>query len=230
MRRISKETEEKILELYNTKISNVKIAKQVGCTDITVGRVLKDNNLESHLKPHAIKMINEDFAECYICEIVKPIRSFRLIKIDVLTSYRNAKCNSCNVASWKYKANEDIDLYLHYSYKSFKYNNSKKYIFELNEQDYIDIYNKQEGKCFYTNIDMNCKLLNGWKERDYSLSIDKIIPSLGYIKDNCVMCIFKINRIKSNLTLQEIKNWMPNWYLKIENKFINENHLDWLCK
>lgn len=220
----------KIIELYHsTNLSYSKIAKIVGCSNATVGNILRARNLASKTKGHKIEMVGNDHAKCWVCHTVKPIISFATIKIGVPRPYKQSRCNSCAVGPRKIKANNDINLFLKYSYNSFKQNNHRQCIFQLTFEEYQTIYFSQNGKCFYTDNDMSCTLLkNGWKSRDNSLSIDKIIPELGYIKGNCVMCLFKANRVKTNLTLTEIESWLPDWYNRIYDKFLNEGNLKWL--
>jgi len=43
---------------------------------------------------------------------------------------------------------------------------------------------------------------------DNSPSLDRIDPSLGYVKGNIMIMSHKANRLKSNATLQEIRNLM----------------------
>ena len=49
----------------------------------------------------------------------------------------------------------------------------------------------------------------------HSLSIDRIIPQLGYTPGNVVLCTNRANMVKSDLTLAEIKQWLPSWYTRI---------------
>ena len=57
-----------------------------------------------------------------------------------------------------------------------------------------------------------CPLLNVRMERctQYSPSIDRIIPSLGYVKENIVIVSKKANTMKSNATLEELRNFSMN--------------------
>ena len=48
------------------------------------------------------------------------------------------------------------------------------------------------------------------------LSIDRIDNSLGYSNENVVLCTSRFNTIKSNMTLEEIKKWMPPMYDRIQ--------------
>lgn len=65
----------------------------------------------------------------------------------------------------------------------------------------LDLYNKQNGKCYYTNMEMK---IEGGKAFD-TLSFDRIDSKLGYIKDNVVLCLLSINYFKSNFNLSDIK-------------------------
>lgn len=92
--------------------------------------------------------------------------------------------------------------------------------FEINYDYAMDILQKQNFKCFYSELEM---FLDGTREdHHYSLSIDKVVPSLGYIKGNVVFCIHKINLIKNNMTLSEIREWTPKFYKRIiKSKFLD---------
>lgn len=48
------------------------------------------------------------------------------------------------------------------------------------------------------------KLVVGTKQHDFSPSIDKIVPELGYTKGNVIVVSFLANRIKSNATPEQI--------------------------
>ena len=66
----------------------------------------------------------------------------------------------------------------------------------------------------YTDIEWKYKIR-------YCLSFDKIISEKGYTKENIVLCTYRANAVKQDLTLEEIKKWLPIWYEKIIN-------CDWL--
>lgn len=71
-----------------------------------------------------------------------------------------------------------------------------------------DIYNSQNGLCYYTNIKMND---NGYQENDqFCFVVDRIIPENGYVKYNMVFCCNAINKIKSSFTIPELKWWVDN--------------------
>lgn len=56
--------------------------------------------------------------------------------------------------------------------------------------------------------DMVCPVLGvemRWGDKDYGPSVDQILPSEGYTKENCMVMCMKANRIKSNATPEEIR-------------------------
>lgn len=54
---------------------------------------------------------------------------------------------------------------------------------------------------------------------DYSPSIDRIIPELGYVKNNIIIISNRANRFKNNASLEEIEKlyiWLKNTLNKME--------------
>lgn len=107
----------------------------------------------------------------------------RSLKLNELERYFNEKVNDC-----KRRANQQ---------------NLK---FDLDYKFMVELYNKQQGKCHYSKIFMKLKSDSGKNNADYNvLSVDKVIPELGYIKTNVVLCLYCINMLKSNYNLSDIK-------------------------
>jgi hypothetical protein len=62
----------------------------------------------------------------------------------------------------------------------------------------IELFNKQDGKCYYTNEIMiwnNYGVGRGNLSRS-TLSTDRLTPSLGYVKGNIVLCTVGANETK----------------------------------
>lgn len=89
--------------------------------------------------------------------------------------------------------------------------------FDLTIDDVIQTYEQQKGLCFYTDSTLQFGL---YKSRNWNtLSLDKIIPEKGYVKGNVVFCTRRVNTIKNNMTLEEMKEWTPGWYERILTLF-----------
>jgi len=63
----------------------------------------------------------------------------------------------------------------------------------------IDLYNKQDGYCHYSNEQMIFGWVNG-KVQHNTLSLDRLDPSKGYIQGNLVWCSYLVNTMKQNMT------------------------------
>lgn len=60
--------------------------------------------------------------------------------------------------------------------------------------------------CPVLGIPLNKNAGNGRNTtRDDSVSVDRLIPELGYVKGNVVVMSFKANRMKNNGTVEELK-------------------------
>jgi hypothetical protein len=96
------------------------------------------------------------------------------------------------------KSNINIEKLLHIRYTSAKARAKSQGInFDIDEKYLLDLYNKQTGKCYYSGISMEINIpQNG--EYKFTLSLDKINPSLGYTKGNVVLCCWIVNVMKTN--------------------------------
>jgi hypothetical protein len=68
-----------------------------------------------------------------------------------------------------------------------------------------DLYNQQEGKCYYSGIDI---VHNKDNLSFDSISVDRKDPDIGYMKDNIVLCAFGINSLKGSLKEDEFKQYL----------------------
>jgi hypothetical protein len=52
---------------------------------------------------------------------------------------------------------------------------------------------------------LHIPLLTGGKRTDSTPTLDRIIPHLGYVRDNIAVISWRANRIKNNASLEELK-------------------------
>lgn len=71
--------------------------------------------------------------------------------------------------------------------------------FNITREYLLEIFNSQGGKCYYTGKEMK---LSGSKAKN-TMSLEKKVPSLGYVIGNVAFCCNYINSAKSNLTERE---------------------------
>ncbi len=85
----------------------------------------------------------------------------------------------------------------------------KRGIIEINKEDLINLWHKQEGKCYYSGIVMNCKTNHNWK-----CSPERLDPNIGYTKENTVLvCLefniqkqWSLNKMESLINLVKIEH------------------------
>jgi hypothetical protein len=82
--------------------------------------------------------------------------------------------------------------------------NRKKHECNLDLDYLLDLWNKQEGKCIYTNINMI--LPDGvLKGTMLTASLDRIDSSIGYLKGNVQFTLTPINLMKSSMSHEDTK-------------------------
>lgn len=91
--------------------------------------------------------------------------------------------------------------------------------FNLSYEHLLSRWEGQDGKCFYTSDKLEIIRFRTKEQKAYSPSLDRVDSSKGYIDGNVVWCINKANIVKSNLTLDELKEWIPEWYWRIKREF-----------
>jgi hypothetical protein len=72
--------------------------------------------------------------------------------------------------------------------------------YSITDKDIEFLWKKQNGKCFYTNIELKIE-----KNDLFTVSLDRINSKLGYIKGNVALCGNIINLMKLDLTIEEFK-------------------------
>lgn len=105
---------------------------------------------------------------------------------------------------------------------SVKYNAGKREIdYNFEKEDLLEIYNKQNGLCFYTGLKMDIDN----KDNYYVLSVDRLNSNIGYFKENMVLCCWMVNTMKMHFEIKEFLkmcNLITNKKLEIES-FIGQS-------
>ena len=128
---------------------------------------------------------------CTGCGFEKPIDAYRLRK-DAPDGHR-ANCIVCqDKHNYEYRSTLDgsITQLLGHAKenaaKRKKIRNDNSGDFSLVRKDLYDIWNAQEGKCFYSGIPLSFR--SSWK-----VSLERLDPAQGYIKSNVVFCCLELN-------------------------------------
>ena len=70
-------------------------------------------------------------------------------------------------------------------------------------EDMLEVWNKQEGKCVYSKVKLEPSKTKQSNNQIYTLSVDRIDSSKGYIKDNIQFISIAMNHMKNSMTHQE---------------------------
>jgi hypothetical protein len=111
--------------------------------------------------------------------------------------------------------NNDMSYYINMRLKHIKGNSKKKNIVvDIDESYLLDLWNSQQGKCYYSNLPMKDEIkLEGHAAWD-APSVDRLEPTKGYVIGNVVWCLNSINSFKSNLDEASFKKLVKsiNWW------------------
>lgn len=223
----TKDFEKELKSLYNMNLSLGAIGQELGWSRSTVSKHLKELGISiKNTRMIVIDMVDDNHARCSSCDKIKPLSDYMLMKSRSKNlnrqSYHFHRCKACEYLREVARTTTSIDHYLNKKFSTFKSNAKRnEIIFELEANYLKEVYTNQKGLCFYSDVRMSWQRTtkNGREPRSITISIDKIIPELGYIKGNVVFCADRVNVIKNNATLEEIRAWMPFWYNRIIRHF-----------
>lgn len=145
---------------------------------------------------------------CNRCNTNKNKNDFRIIKSnlggwqDDKGKHRRSWCRKCEIEEFRerYKKNPIPQI------KSNARIRAKKYgvPFSLSTE-YLKSIFPEDGMCPVFKVKMSGRYENRMKS-DFSPSMDRIVPHKGYVEGNVIIVSDLANRIKTDATLQEIKN------------------------
>ena len=177
----------------------------------------KERSLISQKKWKDIEDINK--MECRTCKKEISLEKF-CKRNDTNYNQWETECNDCKKPR---KRNEEYKRNINGSleYKlSLLIDNTKQRSKKRNKQnlininvDYLkEIYQKQNGICYYSGKKMS--FITNSREK---ISIDRIDSNKWYEKGNVVLCCWTANNLKQDLTMEEFKDWIKSINLIINS-------------
>jgi len=146
---------------------------------------------------------------CTKCEKDKKINEFYYHKIRKIYMSSCMECNSkiCDTYQKTKRKEKDINFLFRERATGIKHDKKRKGVIVMDKLgDYIiELWSKQNGKCYYTGTQMD---VTGYKNNNpIAVTVDRIIPALGYVENNIALCCSIVNRMKQDLTIDELKMW-----------------------
>lgn len=190
-----------------------KDAKRKGlivCECLTCRKLLIREKRNS-LAKHQCSVVDGNLKRCFRCKAWKDLSLFN--KSPNLSGGVSKMCRECHnshpsviraeklrLIRKKRAFDEDKDYYFKSRAYYLKNNANRKHIPHNLDWKYLKkIWGKQNGLCYYTKLSMTSGKKYNFQRWD-AASLDRKIPSLGYVKGNVVWCIFGVNSFKNSLT------------------------------
>jgi hypothetical protein len=194
---------------YNSDNLTKGSKKPVKCKCEACG-VIANKRFREATGKHICKSIIDGKKKCFKCKTFKLTNEFsknrsshdgfsKICK-ECFSNYESVK-TGYKQKSLKLKT--DIAEYFKYKSNYFKNKSKLKNInFDLDENTLYDIYKKQNGRCYYSGLE----IMHNLGCSDYnSISVERLDPNLGYVKNNVVLAAFNINSLKGMMNENEFK-------------------------
>ena len=212
--RSNSELQEAILEEYKTTQNLAQIARNLSLTRSQMGYYAKKLSLKG-IKESNIIWVDDVTVQCSKCSKHVLFSELDVLRPNSDKPQRLSYCRQCRTKQIINNTNSSLEAYFRNRIRTIRARskfNGLEHNIDVN--DLVELYSLQKGKCFYTDeilvVPKDGKLDTS-KSTRHSLSLDKIIPSKGYIKGNIVLCTKRANTIKGDLSPDEMKKWLPVW-------------------
>jgi hypothetical protein len=167
--------------------------------DLTNVKFTKLTAIKIVTKPENVK--SKQRSTWWLCECdcggEKIVRSRELLCGDT----KSCGCSNRYENSWLYKG---VGKLAHSKFSHIKYSALKRNLeFTISIEYAWDLFIKQDGKCFYTNIDIELRTRNSGP---MTASLDRIDSSIGYIQGNVVWVHKDVNIMKNEFSHEYFLN------------------------
>lgn len=138
---------------------------------------------------------------CFECMQLLPIEDFYTKERTDRCGYISyaSRCKTCDVENQNKRFNSSPEKRAVVLWNSAKSRCKKEGIpFSITTEDIVKQYRKQNGECYYSGQPMS-----PIAKSPTLMSIDRIDSTLGYTKDNIVLCCWQVNDMKNNYSQPE---------------------------
>lgn len=205
--KLSQDQKEEIIRIFKETGTVAATYKRVGLGRERVRQFLLSEGVRLKRGNHEVQWVTDNTILCKTCNLTLDADLFKH------SSGHHGVCKLCR--NIRTRMNTNVKNPFNERCRTIRYRARKAGIpFDLTPEFLRELNEKQQSLCFYTDLEM---LVFGL-ERDFAntFSVDKVVPELGYIQGNVVLCCNRINTLKLNLTLDEMRKWMPGWYKRLE--------------
>ena len=149
-----------------------------------------------------------DLLKCHICGEYLPVTEFGYSGHYPYRDNHDSRCRKCRVKQTteckkKYSGDYALSKILQMRFLSARDRANKKGIpFNLTKEYLKELWDKQEGKCAISGIEMTFDQCKG--RTATNVSIDQINPNEGYVVGNVQLVCMAMNQFKSDFGMDEV--------------------------
>lgn len=215
-------SKEQLVELLDEGLNNREIGRRLEVHHNVIARRLKTYGLVgNHMRGVPPIPVDDTHSLCVKCSQVVPNEDFPYVQ-GRKDGRRLSYCRKCRYKQIRTSAGQNPQTYWEEKRRRIKTRADRDGInFDLSVDYLVNLWHKQNGKCFYTDTNLEPSLAEGRKQN--SPSVDRVDCSQGYVEGNIVICTARVNSMKYDMTLNEMQEWTPGWYQRlVEGGFVNE--------
>lgn len=207
-----------VKQLHSEGMTNRAIAKELDVPHWRIGKVIPKLGLKPNGRARGVREVDGDYSKCSVCGEWKLTETFPKNRQGTDKMGYLTYCRQCRTVQSKDLLNSDIKANFKERWRRCRDRAlAKGYEFDLTPEHLNLLWDIQKGKCFYTDTPITYQMGEGRAE-DSGLSIDRVDVTKGYTVGNVVLTTNRINRIKSDLTLEELAEWVPKWYQRVSER------------
>lgn len=202
-----------IVSLWEDGHTGREIARSIKINPGTVNKYLREQGLEPRgRKGYLSQFVSEHEIQCSECNHTKNKEKYYF---DGARKKYFSFCKECFKQRRLKSFNKSIKNYIRSIVTKRKARaKQKNVLFDIDVDFVYNIFQKQQGRCFYTDRQMEYERGKGVNRN--GLSIDKVNPELGYVQGNVICCTVQANSVKNDVNMNELKEWLPGWYKRVE--------------
>lgn len=199
--------------LHSAGLSSREIGRRVNLHHATVARRLGEIGLLPNGAARGILQIEGELARCTKCKAWRPLANFHVQRSGAKYPYRLTYCDACRRAQTAAASRRSLDAYMSDRLNRIRLRCAERNLpFDLSSEWAVAQYERQGGRCFYTDADLTHQRTN---DKRQAISFDRVQHDGGYVRANVVLCSLRANTIKSDMTADELREWMPSWHARV---------------
>lgn len=203
--------EQSLRDLHAEGLGNREIARRLEVPHWVIGRRLQKVGLVTN-RARGIppEPIDADHSRCSKCQQVVCNDDFPFVT-NSKDGRRLSYCRSCRTAQSRAAIGRDPASYWRDKQQKIC-RNRRGWDYNLPPGYLLTRWEAQAGRCFYTDHPLVTQLGSGCT--DDTPSVDRVNSARGYVVGNVVICQNRVNTLKRDATLEEMRLWMPSWYAR----------------